>query len=267
MGLLNRLRGKDAEAEAIEAYNLGLAAKYAADWKESLAQNKRADKLRPMDDATIWNLGIAATALSDWEEARRAWRLVGLTVINDGPGEVIAPCGRACVRLDPQGSAEVVWGQQLDPARIRVLNVPLASSQRRYGDIVINDGAPEGTRVSGGEEYPVFDELGIWKVSAHSTYEVEVVVPNGLAMERLEERCRENDLWVEDLGTVRSLCAACSRENPGEHVCSREPTGETKYGFAAKSEEALRQVLREWMEVEDGVVLGRLELVVSGVSG
>ena len=260
------LGGKNEEAAAIEAYNLGLAAKYEGDWQESFRQNKRADQLRPGDEATLWNLGIAATVVGDWEEARRAWVGCGIKV-DDGPGEVIAACGRACVRLNPAGSAEVVWGDRVDPARIRVLNVPLASSDRRYGDVVINDGAPEGTRVSNGEEYPVFDELAMWKMSAHSTYEVELVAPSESAMERLEDMCREKDMWVEDWGTVRSLCAECSRGNPGEHDCTSLPIGKSKFGFAAKSEVGLRELLGEWAEREAGVEMGVIALVVVGASG
>ena len=266
MNLPRWLGGKNDGARAIEAYNLGLAAKYAGEWEESLRQNLLADKLRPGDEATLWNLGIAATALSDWDEARRAWKAFGIKTINDGPGEVAAPSGRACVRLDPNGMAEVVWGERIDPARIRVLNVPLPSSERRYGDVLINDGAPEGNRISNGEEYPVFDELGIWKKSTYSTYQVELVLPSASAMESLEEKCRRGDMWVEDWGTVRTLCEACSRGNPQQHDCASVETGRSKFGFAAKSEVGLRDLLQEWSEVEDGAQVGSISLVVSGLS-
>lgn len=263
MGILDRIRGVDKSSEAVTAYNDGLTAKYSGNWTESLKQNQRADKLRPGDEATLWNLAIAATALNEWGEARRAWRALGVTVTTDS-GEVSAWCGRACVRLAP--TAEVVWGQRIDPARIRVLNVPLASSERRYGDILINDGAPEGTRLSNGEEYPVFEELGMWRQSSHSTFQVEIVMPNQLAMRSLEEKCEQNEMWVEDWGTIRTLCAACSRGTPGEHICTSEDTGQSKFGFAAKSEVTLRRVLSEWKEFEDGAVIGNIELVVSGVA-
>lgn len=248
---------------AIEAYNLGLKAKYEGNWQESLVQNQRADKLRPGDEATLWNLGIAATALSEWEYARRAWRAYGINV-NEGPGEVLMPTVTACVRLDPKGVAEVVWGTRIDPARMRVLNVPLPESKRRYGDIVINDGAQEGTRMWKEREYPVLDELGIWKMSAYSTYEVELVLPNDTAADSLRDKCGENHLAVEDWGSIRMLCAACSRGNPGEHVCTNESTGRNRFGFAARSEYELREALQWWTEVEDGAVIGSITLAVSG---
>jgi tetratricopeptide (TPR) repeat protein len=264
--LIDRFKRKSSEQKAIEAYNLGLKAKYEGNWIESLAQNQKADKIRPGDEATIWNLGIAATALGDWDEARRAWQAYGIEV-NDGPGEVLWSEMKACVRANPNGAADVVWGMRIDPARIRIENVPLASSERRYGDILVNDGAEEGTRISNGREYPVFDELGIWKVSAHSTFEVELVMPNESAIETLQSMCRENGLWVEDWGTVRILCEACSRSTPGEHVCTNEPTGQNRYGFAAKSEGALQSVLKEWAEAEDGAEIGSITLAVAGLVG
>jgi len=255
---------KSNEKKATEAYNLALEAKYDGNWDESLKQNQRADALRPGDEATLWNLGIAATALSCWDEARRAWRTLGIDV-NDGPGEVLMKEMRACVRANPNGAADVVWGTRIDPARIRVENVPLPESNRRYGDILINDGAQEGTRVSGGHEYPVFDELGIWKQSAHSTFEVDLTMPNETAMENLKNMCRENGMWVEDWGAVRMLCEACSRGNPGEHVCTDEPTGQSRYGFAANSETSLRGVLQRWAKVGDGAEIGNVTLAVGGL--
>lgn len=265
MSLIDLFKRKSDEQRAIEAYNLGLKAKYQGDWRESLAQNQRADRLRPGDESTIWNLGIAATALSEWDEARRAWRGCGIEV-NDGPGEVLWSEMKACVRANPSGAADVVWGMRIDPARIRIENVPLPASERRYGDVLVNDGAEEGTRISNGSEYPVFDELGIWKISSYSTFEVQLVMPNESAMENLQSRCRESGLWVEDWGTVRILCEVCSRGTPGEHVCTNEPTGQNQYGFAAKSESALRSVLQGWAEVEDSAVVGSITLAVAGLT-
>ena len=141
----------DPKQEAIDEYNLGLAAKYRGEWEESFARNRRAAELNSEDEASWWNLGIAATALRDWPEARRAWLACGVDLIQ-GEGEVeMAHCW-GCVRLNPSGSGEVVWGKRIDPARIRIANVPLPESNRRYGDIILNDGAEEGTRTSRGTQ-------------------------------------------------------------------------------------------------------------------
>ena len=265
MGLLDHLRGKSAEQKAIEAYNLGLTAKYEANWNESLKQNQRANKWRSHDEATLWNLGIAATALREWDEARKAWKAYGISV-NDGPGEVRMEELTACVRLDPKGAAEVVWGTRIDPARMQIDNVPLPDSNRRYADIVINDGAQEGTRVASGNEYPVFDELGLWHMSSHSTFGVEIFAPTDSAVQSLIEKCSDSDIGVEDWRTMRILCAQCSRGNPGEHDCTSRPSSESRFGFGARSKDKLRQVLAEWVDTEDGARFGAVELLLNGVS-
>src|SRR5208337_4273353 len=151
-------------------YNLGLHYKNTGRWDKSLFYNQCALKLEPADRAACWNLGIAATALKNWTEARRAWREYGIQLEN-GDGEVRMPMETACVRLNPKGNGEVVWGLRIDPARIVILSVPLPESGHRFHDIVLNDGASEGTRIDQrGKEVPVIDDLSIWEVSAYSTY-------------------------------------------------------------------------------------------------
>jgi hypothetical protein len=253
------------EQKAIEAYNLGLTAKYEGNWNESLKQNQLANRLRSGDEATLWNLGIAATALREWDEARKAWKAYGINV-NDGPGEVQMEELTACVRLDPKGTAEVVWGTRIDPARMKIDNVPLPDSNRRYADIVINDGAQEGTRVSRGNEYPVFDELGLWRMSSHSTFAVEIIAPTDLAVQNLVDKCNANDIGTEDWRTMRILCAQCSRGNPGEHECTSRPSNDSRFGFGAKAESELRRVLSAWAEMEDGARVGVVELLLSGTT-
>jgi hypothetical protein len=264
MSLIDRFIKGD-EQKAIEAYNMGLTAKYAGDWQESLAQNRRADKLRPGDEATLWNLGIAATALSEWDEARRAWKACGIEV-NDGSGEVLMPQITGCVRLNPKQAGEVVWGTRIDPVRILVASVPLPESDRRCADIILHDGAAEGHRQWNGKEYPVFDELAIWRSSKYSTFEVELTVPNETAFESLVKRCREKQFGVEDWGTLRMLCEACSRGNPEEHVCTAESSGKARYGVAATSEADLITLLTHWIEVENGAGFGKIELKLGGAS-
>jgi len=265
MKLPSWLAGKTNKQAAIDEYNLGLEAKYRAEWKASLTHNQRAASLNGEEQATWWNLGIAATALRDWEEARRAWRAYGITV-NDGPGEVLMAQELGCVRLNPTGAAEVVWGTRIDPARILVANVPLPESGRRCGDIVLHDGASAGYRKKDDQEYPVFDELEVWRVSDLLTFEGSLVTPNEDAFQRLVVRFQEEQLGIEDWGTMRILCEACDRGRPGEHTCGTGPGNWKKFGFAAKSESALRQILREWIEVEDGASVEDLRLVLGGVN-
>jgi len=247
-------------------YNLGLSAKYANSWEDSLRFNQRAALLDPEDEAAWWNLGIAATALHNWPEARRAWRGFGINIPDDA-GEVEMPVVTACVRLDPDRSGEVIWGDRIDPARIVLLNVPLPESGHRFRDIVLHDGAASGSRTRDGAEYPVFDELSVWQPSDYSTFEVSLNVPSQIAEDRLVEFCRGRKIGIEDWSTVRMICAECSRGNPAPHDCKKHPdTARRPYALAAKSEDDLRMLLTEWVAETPGAECGAVDLVLPAPS-
>jgi hypothetical protein len=174
-------------------YNLGLLTKNTGQWENSLKFNQRALSLNSENEGACWNLGIAATALHNWPEARRAWKLYGIE-IGDGSGEILMPPVSACVRLNPRGSGEVVWGERLDPARVLILNVPLPESNHRFRDIVLNDGAANGTRVKDGAEVPVFDELGIWRTSDYSTFAATLLLPDEESERQLVRICNVSSI-------------------------------------------------------------------------
>ena len=97
-------------------FNLGLQAKVAANWQQSLEHNQRAVQLDPSNQGSWWNLGIAATALHDWPQARQAWRNAGIDV-PQGKGEWTWPSpATACTRIKPAAAGKVVWGQRINPA-------------------------------------------------------------------------------------------------------------------------------------------------------
>jgi hypothetical protein len=246
-------------------YNLGLLAKYRGDWTNSLRFNQRAAELNSADEATLWNLGIAATALHDWPEARRAWTACGVT-LNEGSGEISMPRAAACVRLDPNGCGEVVWGERLDPARIVILNVPLVESKHRFRDIVLNDGASNGTRKRNNVEVPVFDALGIWQRSRYSTFRANLELPNEGAEEALTELCNSRSIGFEDWSSVRNICAECSRGNLEPHDCSASKLGANarKFGFAAHDKGEVVKVLGAWSLSAKGADFSDVELVFCG---
>jgi hypothetical protein len=247
-------------------YNLGFRTKMAGQWEDSLHFNQRTVELNADDEAAWWNLGIAATALHNWAEARRAWRGFGIA-IEDGPGEVSWTPATACVRLDPNHLGEVVWGERLDPARIAVLNVPLPESNRRYRDIILNDGAPNGTRKRNGRDVPVFDELAVWQASSYSTFQVELSVPNEEAEQILRKIANDHDVGVEDWSTIRMICADCSRGNPQPHSCKAVPLdGERRrFGFGAHEPGDVERVLVEWVTKTRGSAYGDVELALAAI--
>jgi hypothetical protein len=198
--------------------------------------HKRATDLDSHKEAAWWNLGIAASALRDWPEARRAWMAYGIDLA-DGPGEVSMPPITGCVRLNPKDAGEVVWGDRIDPARMVIVNIPLPESRHRFHDIVLNDGAPEGTRLRNGVEVDVFNELEIWQASQYSTFEAKVDIPTDSSEARLVEVCRKYKLGAEDWSTVRILCAKCSQGNPGSHECEATTPHGVRRSYAFRCEE------------------------------
>lgn len=159
----------------------------------------------------------------------------------------------ACVRLDPNGTGEVVWGERVDPARLRILSVPLPESKHRFRDIVLNDGASNGEREWNGSVVPVFDELQLWQESQYSTFRVSLNVPDEAAQDRLIEICKERSLGIEDWGTITIICAECSRGNPGPHDCkATDENSRRSFAFAAQFESEVRSILDLWVsEISD----------------
>lgn len=250
-------------------YNLGLQAKYNGRWQESLTLNARAAELDPKDEAAWWNLGIAATALQNWAEARRAWNSCGVE-LEDGTGEISMAPVRACVRLNPSDKGEVVWGLRLDPARIVILSMPLPESGHRFHDIVLNDGAENGTRIdTHGNEVPVFDELAIWRVSKYSTFSVQLQMSDyDAALTDLVRLSDSHQLGLEDWSTIIFLCKTCSEGNPGRHDCNASPPeGDfRRFGFGARKREDVVKVLSEWSACNAGAEFGEVQLLLPASS-
>ncbi len=248
-------RAAKAFREAIEAapewsvpwFNLGLVCKRRREWAESLRCNREAARLDATDEATWWNLGIAATALGDWAEARRAWTGFGIT-LPPGEGEIVMRLGLTPIRLNSAEAGEVVWCDRIDPARAVIRNVPLPQSEHRYGDLVLHDGAPNGTRLFGEQEVPVFDELQLLTPSRYATFVVSVEAESAEALSGLQRLLAEAELTSEDWGTIRQLCHECSIGRAGAHEvpAAFAPGEATDLGIAAETEAAVRDVLARW---------------------
>ena len=247
-------------------FNLGLEAKRLGQWKQSLAFNQRAAQLNPEDEAAWWNLGIAATALHNWREARRAWRAFGIELPKDDDNEdaeFLMDSGTCCVRLNPEDHGEVVWARRIDPARAMITSIPLIESNHRFRDIVLNDGAPNGTRNRNGREVSVFDELELWEPSQYSTFGVALTIPDESAMETLVELAVQQEMNLEDWSTVRMICAQCSKGNPGPHECSSRASGHSQWAFGAQTKEALETLLMAWSRQVPGAKYESIQLLLA----
>lgn len=233
---------------SVPHYNLGLLCKQQGRWQESLAFNQRAAELDPGDQAAWWNLGIAATALGSWAEARRAWSAYGLEVPpGEGPPEM--NLGPVPVRLDPEGSGEVVWATRLDPARGRLLSIPLPLSGFRWHDVVLHDGAPNGYRTLRGKQVPVFDVLARLEVSAFRTFVLELGTADPAAVASLEEIATAHGGAAENWGSSTSiLCYECSRGVPHQHPDAERGTPANPHcGLAVRDQAHLEAILQRWL--------------------
>jgi hypothetical protein len=235
-------------AWSVPWYNLGLLRKRQRDWRESLRCNQKAVALDHSDREAWWNLGIAATALEDWAEARRAWKEFGME-IPDGEGPIKMEIGLTPIRINAYEEAEVVWCRRIDPARAIIVCVPLPQSEHRFGDLLLHDGAPNGSRKLDGREVPVFDELQLLTASEYGTFEVIVsgVAPEDV--ESLADLASERGLAAEDWSSnLRIVCKACSEGwLDAKHRHDVDQIDYRRIGFAALSEIQIREILRRWL--------------------
>lgn len=217
-------------------YNLGLVYKKQRDWENSLKYNKKATELDPQKgDPAWWNLGIAATAVRNWDIAKKAWEGFGMTIPSKTGEEISMDIGITPVRL--QENKEVVWVKRLDPARGVIENIPTKESKRRFGDIILHDGAPNGQRIYDGRKFHVFDEIEIWQSSNYRTYAIWVKNTTPKELDLIKTVCDQNNVeFANWTGTIRRICKKCSEGIPHEHhdnsVEKTIETGEYHLAFA-----------------------------------
>jgi len=233
---------------SVPYYNLGLLYKYDCQWEKSFYYNQKAVELAPDEEAGWWNLGIAATALKKWRLARQSWNFFGLDyeLNDDEPTEAI---GRSPVRINPEDEAEVVWCNRLDPARAIIENIPLPTTGHRLGDMVLNDGAPMGYRVSEGKEYPVLNELQLLQPSGLRTWSVRVKNCKQKHIDKLIKLSDDARVEVEDWSTIQWLCKKCSEgilHEEHDHELKNDDPAERYVGFASESKKPIEQVLMKW---------------------
>lgn len=231
-------------------YNLGLLHKYEGQWGESLTCNLEAVMRQPGDGDAWWNLGIAATALGDWPRARTAWDECGIE-IPAGHGPIDVNFGLVPIRLSPEGRAEVVWCDRICPARAIVRNVPLPESGYFFGDLLLHDGAPQGSRMRNGREVPVFNALVRLERSDFKTYLLDLPESSREQRAALSDVAFDRGSWAEDWSeSVRFLCRSCSYGLPHtEHdagLASSRP--DLAVAVAARDADEVADLLAQWRD-------------------
>lgn len=253
-----------AEPRSAWWFDLGLMHKWRREWPASLEANLQAAELDPANDAAYWNGGIAATALHDWPVARRMWASYGVR-LPEGDGEPHGSFGPTPVRVDLDGTPEVVWCERLDPARALVENVPTPDCDRRWHDVVLHDGEPKGERRSGDQWVPVFDEISLWRPSELPKLRVVVQAGSPREVELLVDRVRDAGRGAEDwTGGLQVLCRECSEGRPDpdhDHPPMDDWSTQRSVGFGCERDVA-GTLLDAWVaEAPDRRDRGSVEVV------
>lgn len=236
-------RDPDADGSGKLWFDAALAYKFLRDWPKAYELGKQAATRAPRGagDPAFWNLGIAATVLRDWSTARDAWNGYGID-LPAGDGAILADFGLTCVRITTATGQEVVWARRLCPTRARVLTVPFDPT-RRFGEIVVHDGVPNGERILRDTAVPVFDELMLFTPSELATLAVTIVTSTPEDLEALLDAFAEQDLGAEAISTGQVLCKCCSE---GSHTVDRTMPAGRQTVLLAASERRATELLGQW---------------------
>lgn len=235
-------------------FNAGLVHKWRSEWQPSIEAFEHYLAMVPDArdrSAALWNIGIAASALSDWRRARASWSGLGMPIEpGDTPPELY--CGPTPIRLlfDDGDHGEVVWTDRIDPCRARIYVVPTPESGHRFGDLVLHDAEPRGSRELDGERVSVFNALALLEPSSYQTFAARLVVPTDddeSALYRLF--IGDHDLGATDWSSLSILHAACSEGDvpaAAERRHSAAPDSERTFGLAAPTRAIADALLAEW---------------------
>jgi tetratricopeptide (TPR) repeat protein len=240
-------RDPDGRHSARLWFDAALAYKFLRDWPKAYELGKRAAARaeRGTGDPAFWNLGIAATVLRDWPTARDSWRGYGID-LPDGDGEIVADLGISCVRITTSAGQEVVWARRLCPTRARLLSIPFDPS-RRFGEVVLHDGAPNGERILPEQRVPVFDEIMRFAPSPLATLAATVIASTSTDVEALLEAFQAHDLGAELLGSGQLRCGCCSE---GSRTVERSVAAGTQTVLLAAPEERATELLEQWRSAQ-----------------
>lgn len=240
----------DALKSHIWWFDAALAYKFLRNWPKAFELGREAAaRAEPgKGDPAFWNLGIAATIQGDWTVARQAWAGYGVT-LPPGDGEIEGDFGTACVRLATGQTPEVVWVRRICPTRARVISIPFGD--RRFGEIVVHDGAPNGERIAKGRRYPVFDELLLWKASTTPSFRANVSCRDASDLESLGDLAEAADLALEP---VAGMVIHPRAESEGRVEMAPGPAeaGDHDILIAAPDQPAARALLEEWAAAGTG---------------
>ena len=231
---------KEARYWAPPLARLGEVYKYRQEWKPALYYHKKAVSLDVGNQTAWWNIGIAATALKRGRLARNVWAKFGFST--DEPN--LSPVS---VRFYSQGQFEILWVSRLGPARGFVRNIPHPGSGRRYGDIVLIDNVVQGHHTSDSYRLPVYEELGLLKISHYRTFSCVLQSASPQDIKILQQLCRDENLGFEVWANASyAFASSYFGDTPEYYFHTFEPQSELLVAVAAPRHEAAREVLDSW---------------------
>jgi tetratricopeptide (TPR) repeat protein len=239
----------DGPQSGVWWFDAALAYKFLRDWPKAfeLGRQAAARARRGAQDPAFWNLGIAATVLREWAVARDAWTGYGIK-IPPGEGEISGDFGVACVRIQGEDQTEVVWAQRICPTRARVYSVPFDPS-RRFGEVVLHDGVPNGERYVDGQRTPVFDEILLFEPSDVATLSASVVCRSPEDTEALVAAFIDEGLGADVLTDRYFICKCCSEGAVTQD--DEAESGALRVVLGAPQADAER-ILRAWKQAAPG---------------
>jgi hypothetical protein len=129
---------------------------------------------------------------------------------------------------------------------------------RRFGEIVLHDGAPTGERIVDGQRHSVFDEIMLFEPSDLPTHAATLTVPAPDDLEALVELFAERGFGAEPASSVNLLCKCCSE---GSHEQERSVRAGTQQVSLAALTDEVRSLLDTWAGGGPGRAWRDLELV------
>ncbi|MCI5083458.1 MAG: hypothetical protein MRY78_17295 [Saprospiraceae bacterium] len=212
------------------------------DWKGCFHYSKKTIALDAANKEAWWNFGIAATAIKRPRIAKIVWAKFGFVTFQPQT---------ACVRLQRGKQFEILWGRQLDPARIQLYSIPHPSSGRNFQDILLIDRQIVGHTIVQQKKLPVFEELGLMKRSVYRTFTCYLYTTNSKSVEQLAQLCADARLGFEVWSNaIRQKTVAQSGELP-EYISpdilkfEGESDG-VQVAIAAKLASDAEEVIQQW---------------------
>lgn len=220
------------------------------EWKPSLYYSQKAVTYNPEDKTAFQILAIAATALNKWRIARIAWNRLGFN-FKENNKILKLNLGFIPVCINAEHKPEIVWAQQIGPARAIIESIPQPSSGKRYKEEILIDNNPIAYRVFQGKRLPVYEELESIHLSSFKTYAVILETSNQNHVDTLISLSENVAVGFDNWSKATRLFLLKNKDLLPEFYGADifKNTNNTEYqliALAAKDISIIKKILRSW---------------------